>query len=221
MSENKTLKRIENYIFDLDGTLINTGNFILTSLKMSFDAVGINIDASKIHKRIIGPPLETMIKSLDETISDDSVSRVVDAMRRIQLELPESEYPSFEGVLSVVQQLKNNNKRLFVATNRGKMTVSKILKANGLYELFDDIYTIDKYDDRKLSKSQMIQEIMYKYGLDRLSTVMVGDTEEDLNGAKSVGCDFIGVSWGYAVDKHKFEQDSKYYVTAANQIILP
>ena len=210
--------KIENYIFDIDGTLIDTADFILKSLKMALDEMGISVDSSKMHKRIIGPPLNVLIKNLNDDCDDATVDEIVKKVRRIQLTLPANSYPNFDGVLPMLELLKNKNKKLFVATNRSGHSTINILKGNGLYDFFDDVYTPDKYADKRFSKSQMIQEIIKEHGLEKKATIMVGDTEEDQKGAEIAGCGFIGVSWGYAADEHKFEQVSDLYITNPDQI---
>ena len=218
--EKRLLTRIENYIFDLDGTLINTADFILKSLKMALDEMELSVDCSKMHKGIIGPPLDVMIKNLGYGFDDATIGKIVQKVRSIQLTLPASDYPNFMGILPTLELLKSKGKKLFVATNRSVHSTISILKENGLYNLFDDVYIPDKYADKRLSKSQMIQEVTKEHGLEKSATIMVGDTEEDQKGAENAGCGFIGVSWGYAADKHKFEQVSDLYVTNIEQIIF-
>jgi len=218
MNKN-SLAKTENYIFDLDGTLISTAGFILTALKMALDEMGISLEPSKMHKRIIGPPLAVMIKNLSDDFDDATVDEIVKRYRSIQMTLPAESYPNFEGVLPLLELLKSQNKKLFIATNRSSISTFHVLKQNKLHDFFDDIYTNDKHGEKKLSKSEMIQEIIEKHDLEKETTIMIGDTEADQKGAKTAGCTFIGVSWGYAADEHKFKQGSDLYITHINQIL--
>ena len=61
---------IHNYIFDLDGTLIDSSNQVLFCLEHALVSAGVLFDKSKLTSNVIGPPLVQSIKNADYILKD-------------------------------------------------------------------------------------------------------------------------------------------------------
>ena len=193
-------KKILNYIFDLDGTLINSSEEVLMCLKKAFITANCFIDETLFKSDIIGPPVKDIIKNLTPDIQDEIKLNEVMQNFRLIYDYDENDISVlYSGIEDFIKDLKESGCKLFVATFKPKIPTIRLV--NKFFpNVFDDVYTIDKYD-KTMTKSEMLEDIISKYGLNKSETVMIGDAQSDMLAAKSVGRAGIGVMWGYSNDK--------------------
>ena len=95
----------------------------------------------------------------------------------------------------MLDDLKRNNYKLCIATNKTKKQVDKLLSMNDFNKYFDIVFYAK--DDGSLSKKDMLCEIKTKYGVKDVNYYMVGDTLGDYQAAINNGYVFIGANYGY------------------------
>ena len=213
----KPSRAINNYIFDMDGTLINSSEEVLLCLKKAFIKANCFIDESLFTSEVIGPPLKDIIKNLAHNIQDDiKLNEVMQNFRQIY-DYDENDISIlYDGVEDFIKDLKERGCKLFVATFKPKIPAMRLV--NKFFpNIFEDVYTIDKYD-KTMTKSEMLADIIVKYELDKSQTVMIGDAQSDMLAAKSVGIVGIGAMWGYGQDKTNLVNDSTYVVNHISDI---
>jgi len=188
------MNKFDNFIFDFDGTLVDTQIDIKESLKKAiYSAKGTTIDISSIR---IGPPLEEMIRSLLTIVSDNEIKEIVNSFRAIYSDCGFINTFCYLDIEKLLFELKKKGKQVFVATNKpGYLTKKIINKLNIHY--FDDIATIDSVEGSSLSKKEMISLLIEKHSLIRSFTLMIGDTASDINAAHNNGVFSVGVGYGY------------------------
>lgn len=197
---------IKNYIFDLDGTLADSSREVLFCFEKAFEKIGIEIDKTRLNSDVIGPPLVDIIKLIAPHIKDDIelLDKVVEVFREIY-DYDENDISTlYDGVYELLLDLKKEGKRLFVATFKPMLPTLRVMKKLGL-DMFEDVYTIDKFGE-KITKTEMIEDIIKKYGLKKEETVMIGDAINDMNAAKNAGIKGVAALWGYESDKQKLAQ---------------
>ena len=106
----------ENYIFDLDGTIVNSSEEIIKCLKQAFYDANITVAEEKFSSDIIGPPIHQIIKSVCENIDETSLQKVISNFRKIYDYDIEDVSFLYQGVLKTLKSFKASGKRLFVAT---------------------------------------------------------------------------------------------------------
>ena len=188
-----------NYIFDLDGTIINSSNEVLLCFEKAFAKANYKIDKSKLTPHVIGPPLKEIIKLIAPEIPENDMQQVMANFREIYDydENDISEY--YSGIEEFLRQAKKDGKRLFIATFKPEKPTRRIEKQFKM-DMFEDIYTIDKFG-KHITKAEMIEDILNKYNLKKEETVMIGDAPSDVIAAKQAGIKGIGVLWGYGENK--------------------
>lgn len=196
---------IKNYIFDLDGTIINSSEEVLLCFKKAFDLSNVSIDESRLTTEVIGPPLVDIIKLIAPDLNDEAkINLVMQNFRQIY-DNDENDISCFyDGIFEFLQKLKRENKKVFLATFKPMLPTMRIIKKMKL-DMFDDIYTIDKFGG-KITKSEMIEDIVNKYALKKEETVMIGDAITDMTAAKQAGVVGIAALWGYEKDKLKLAE---------------
>ncbi|MFA7675486.1 MAG: HAD-IA family hydrolase [Endomicrobiia bacterium] len=208
----KQFDNFDNFIFDLDGTLIDSSAEVLRCLEKSFNECNVKFDKSKLTSNIMGPSLAEIVKIVIPTLNDnDVIQNIVLKYRSLYDNDSDDKTQLYDGVFEWLLHLKSNNKKIFIATNKPKIPTIRLIK-NLNIDFFNDIYTVDKYDTRKLTKQQMIEEIIEKYSLIKNKTVMVGDIITDIDAANKAGIKSLAVLWGYAKDKNVIKEKSDFYL---------
>ncbi len=213
---------IENIIFDLDGTLIDSMEDIVICLKKAFNIYGIN--NININKSDIGPPLIEMIKNIASELDEEQIKEIVKNFRIYYDNHDYSKTILHNGVRKLLITLKKLNIKLFLATNKPVLPTNKIMKKLNI-DYFSDIITHDIIEGKKLSKTEMILHLIKKWNMNRDKTIMVGDSENDIIAAHENSIISIAVLNGYGhidtIDKHKpsYKVDNiKHILTIINQI---
>ncbi len=190
----------DNFIFDLDGTIINSSEEVLLCLDKTFKNLNLSYDETKLNLGIIGPPLSFMMNVLrPQLVEDNMTEAAVNEFNLIYDNKEDDKSFIYKGMYEVLTELKSRNKRLFIATNKFIPPTVRLIKKFNL-NMFEDFYTIDKLPNTN-SKSDMINDILQKYSLNPEETIMIGDTVFDVKAAKSSNVISGGVLWGYGADK--------------------
>lgn len=208
--------QINNYILDLDGTIINSSNEVLLCFEKAFTQSNYKIDKSRLTPNVIGPPLKEIIKLIAPEINENDIEIVMENFRLIYDydEHDISEY--YSGVLEFLNKAKNSGKKLFIATYKPEKPTRRIEKQFKM-DMFEEIYTIDKFGEH-ITKTQMINDILNKFNLKKEETVMIGDASSDVISAKEAGVTGIGVLWGYGDDKTNLIKNSDYVVKNTQEL---
>lgn len=208
--------QINNYILDLDGTIINSSNEVLLCFEKAFAQSNYKIDKSRLTPNVIGPPLKEIIKLIAPEINENDIEIVMENFRLIYDydEHDISEY--YSGVLEFLNKAKNSGKKLFIATYKPEKPTRRIEKQFKM-DMFEEIYTIDKFGEH-ITKTQMINDILNKFNLKKEETVMIGDASSDVISAKEASVTGIGVLWGYGDDKTNLIKNSDYVVKNTQEL---
>lgn len=202
------MNNIKNFIFDLDGTLVNSSDEVLNCIKKSFEQSGYNIDYKRLVPEVIGPPLKNIIQEIAPDLTDETkINEIMLNFRQIYDYDDNDISVIYEGIYEFLCEIKISGRKLFIATFKPEIPTMRIVKKFGFDKLFDDIYTIDKFGG-KITKEEMISDIISKYNLDKSQTVMIGDASTDMLAAKSAGIHGIGVLWGYGNNRTSLEENS-------------
>ena len=179
--------------FDLDGTLTDSGEGIMNCATLALEHFGLPVPSREEMRVFVGPPLDqTFIKF---GIPADKTDEAIRVFRSRYTTVGKFENFPYPGVANMLQALKDQGHRLFVATSKPEVMANEVLRHFDLDGYFEQIAgaTLDG------SRSHKADVITYLLGLtgDVGQTVMVGDTAFDVTGAAAHGIPTIGVSWGY------------------------
>lgn len=214
-----SLKNIENFIFDMDGTILNSSTEVLKCLRKAYEETGIAYDASRISTDVIGPPLRGIFQLISPEITDSEVLDRLESVYRKYYDYSEDDSSVlYDGIFDLLNLLNKMNKKLFIATNKPAIPTMRLMKSLGL-DFFIDIYTLDKFENKQINKKMMVKDIIDKYNLDKAKTVMIGDASGDVQAGKINGILSVGVLWGYAKDKKPLIEASDLVVDSVLELI--
>ena len=180
-------------LFDLDGTLTDSGPGIINCSAMTLERYGLPVPSREEMRVFVGPSLhETFMKF---GIPEEEADNAVEVFRSRYNTIGKFENAPYPGIREMLETLQNHGHRLFVATSKPEKTAIEVLEHFDLARYFSLICGATE----SRSRTEMAEVI--KYLLDQVGgegpILMVGDTAFDVLGAKAHGIDTIGVSWGY------------------------
>ena len=188
---------MKHIIFDLDGTLTDSGEGIINSVLYAYEKMGLPLPAEGCRREFVGPPLS-------ESFAAHGVpaERIDEAIRTYRERYVggggKYENRVYDGIPELLENLKAAGCRLYVGTSKPEPVSNDILKKFDLHKYFDIIAGATE-DLTRETKTQVLEYLVEQIGTksedDEL--VMVGDTKYDVLGAADLSIPCIGVSWGY------------------------
>lgn len=180
-------------LFDLDGTLTDSGEGITKCVKLALDHFGIPFRSLDDLRVFVGPPLRESF--LRFGVPEDKIEEAIAVYRSRYTTVGKFENTPYPGIQELLEKLKAQGHRLFVATSKPETMSVEILDKFGLSGYFEAICgaTLDQSRD---TKSAVIAYLLNKIRGTK-DVVMVGDTTFDILGAAEHSIPTIGVSWGY------------------------
>ena len=195
-------------LFDLDGTLNDSGIGIKNSFIYTLNKYNIKFNHNDLDK-LVGPPLHYSFTNYFDMSEEDATEAIKTYREYFKIKgLYENEvYP---GVYELLETLKKNNVKLAIATSKPIKFTIDILKYFNLYEYFDYV-SAAPIDDNTTTKSDIVRNAINNINVDKKDIVMVGDRQYDIIGANDNGIDSIGVLYGYG-NLEEFKENNATYV---------
>ena len=180
-------------LFDLDGTLTDSGEGIMNCAKLALEHYGLPIPTEAELRTFVGPPLhESFIRF---GVPPEEADNAIKIYRSRYIPIGKFENHPYDGIRQVLQQLKAAGHTLYVATSKPEAMSVEILEHFDLAKYFD-IIAGASFDRSRSSKEDVIAYLLEQCG-DYDRKIMVGDTAFDVIGAKAHGIPTVGVAWGY------------------------
>lgn len=180
-------------LFDLDGTLTDSGEGIINCAILALEHFGLPIPDRETLRVFVGPPLhETFIKF---GVPADKADEAVSVYRSRYIPIGMYENAPYPGIRELLETLKAQGHTLYVATSKPEWMAVDILKKFRLDGYFDLICGATM-DTSRTDKGQVIAYLLEQAG-GTGQAIMVGDTKFDVIGAAAHNIPTVGVSWGY------------------------
>lgn len=181
-------------VFDWDGTLMDSEARIVSCVHAAARDMAIESPADDRVRDIIGLGLKEALEKLFPGTDDSFKERFIDHYRHYFLHEDSTPSLLFPHALEVLNSLAGEDYLLAVATGKGRPGLNKVLAETGLQSLFH----ATRCADETFSKPhpEMLIQIMDELGVEPSDTLMIGDTEYDLQMAINAGTHGLGVSYG-------------------------
>ncbi len=183
-------------LFDLDGTIIDSGLGITNSVTYALKKYGIEVaDRTELYK-FIGPPLYKSFMNF-YGFSEEEAHKGVDYYREYYNEQGVYQNDVYEGIEEVLQELYKRGKKIILATSKPEYFAKKILEHIGFAKYFTFIAGSEMSHTR-VDKIEVMEYAFENCGItDYSKAIMIGDREYDIVGANHFKMDSIGVLFGY------------------------
>ncbi len=187
-----------NFIFDLDGTLVDSLPGIAAALVAAFESIGRTLPEANLRAEI-GPPISVIARRLAPSLTDLETLAIEQAYRPLYDDHHWSLTTLFPGVGATLHTLNRRGHSLFLLTNKPRVPAVRILEHLGLSHLFTDLYTRDCATPSFASKTLMLEALVAHHSLDPAASILVGDTAEDGEAAHANSIPFVFVTYGYGL----------------------
>jgi pyrophosphatase PpaX len=195
---------IDTIVFDFDGTLIDTNRAVLESWQAAArELIGHEFSYDRL-KTTLGEPLEHTASYL---FPDHDTEESVAAYRRFHYEHFQDMIEVFPGVPEMLDRLKKEGYHLVLVTNRRRRTTEIGLKQYGLETYFDAIVTVGEAPKDKPEPEHIWHTLdLIGRGPEAvnggsLPAILVGDSQNDMQGGHNAGLKTVRVGWAMATDE--------------------
>lgn len=180
-----------NIIFDLDGTLFQTDRCVINAVNELCRRNELGIVSEEMMKENIGKRSADFLgRILPADVDPNAFYEEYSLLERNEISKNAQLY---KNVVKLLSELKEKGHHLFVCSNGSKEYIDLVLNKTHSAQYFDEVYSA-KY----ISKGEVVKKII---GDGSISTIMVGDTNTDLDAALENKVPFIGVTYGYGDEK--------------------
>jgi phosphoglycolate phosphatase len=184
--------------FDLDGTLLDSLPGIAYSLRAAFAACGLRMMELDL-RTLVGPPVRTMLRRLGSGLSEDELDRLEGEFRASYDGSGWRMTHCYPGAHEMLGAMRERGLRLFVVSNKPRHIAMRILEAEAIAALFEEIVTKDSRQPPYAGKDDMMVTLLAAHRLQPGDCVMVGDTVEDGLAAAKAQMRFVLMIQGYGV----------------------
>lgn len=180
-------------LFDLDGTLTDSGEGIINCATLALKHFGLPVPSREEMGVFVGPPLDKTF--IQFGVPAEKAQEAIDVFRSRYVVVGKFENKPYPGIHQLLDTLKKQGHRLFVATSKPEVTALEVLEKYELTPYFEQIVGAT-LDGTRSHKADVIAYLLNKIGNPE-QMLMVGDTEFDVLGAAAHNIPTIGVAWGY------------------------
>lgn len=206
-------------LFDLDGTITESGPGIINSVKYALEKMGYPSDDIETLRKFIGPPLKFSYMEyygMTEEQAEEGIIRYREYYT-VQGIFDNSVY---EGIISSFKALREAGKKLVIATSKPEKFAKMIAEHFEFAEYFEMICGASM-DEKRVEKAEVIAYALDEMGIkaeELDSVLMIGDRKHDILGAKENNLKSMGVLYGYG-DRDELEAAGvDYIVEKASEI---
>ena len=185
----------EHILFDLDGTLTESGPGIINSARHALAANGHPDPGDDVLRTFVGPPLEGSFRDVCGLSGEQAAACVASFRARFQ-EKGIHENALYPGIRKLLEQLRAAGKTLHVATSKPLVLAEQVLANFGIASYFTSVSGVPLALTDK-GKADVIRDALAENGIRPENAVMVGDRLYDIEGAKANGVLPVGVLYGY------------------------
>lgn len=207
---------IKNIFFDLDGTINNSGIGIKKAIKYALKNFDIEIESEEFIKKYIGPPLLDCFMEFNGLSREDS-EKALKYYRDYYNTIGKFEAEVYDGMIDLLKELKEKGANLYVATSKPEDVMYDVLTHFNLLQLFDAVYGAS-LDSTRNKKTAVIKYALETGGMERETSIMIGDHHHDVLGAKENGMKSVAVTYGYGDRLEIFNSNPDYTVSTVAQL---
>lgn len=181
-------------LFDLDGTLIESGRGIITIARAVLGEIGWPDQPDAAMIKMVGPPLENCYSDILK-VPPELLPAALEKHRALSKTMGMDLMSLYPGISELLAALRKAGAELGVVTSRATPTAGNLVEHFGIVPYFDIVR--GGTPGGNAEKLSILRGALNDLNAERGTTVMVGDRYFDLLAAKEAGVDSVGVTYGY------------------------
>lgn len=207
-------------LFDLDGTLTQSGEGITKCVQYALEKMGIVEEDLEKLECFIGPPLKNSFMKYADFTEEQAEQAIVYYRERYETigMFENCLYPKIPDLLELLQI---NDKIMGVASSKPEKYVKQILEHFEIASYFQEIVG-SEMNGQRVTKAEVIEEALARLGMqtERDKVIMVGDRAEDVLGAMSCGIQCVGATYGYGGEEELREAGAVYLAETVEDLAV-
>lgn len=211
-------KPFDFVLFDLDGTLTDSGPGILNCLEYALEDQGIEYPEREVMRSFLGPPLAVTFRE-HFGMNDFQITQALVKYRERYHDVGLFENSVYDGIPELLTQLHTAGIPMATATSKPEYSATRILEHFELDQYFEFIGAA-ALDGSRDSKTLVIKHTLASINAhpSTHSMIMIGDRFHDVHGAKDHGIATIGVLWGYGDESELREAGAQHIAANPRQL---
>ena len=199
--------RYDPVLFDLDGTVVDSGAIILASLRHATQTVlGETIPDERLLATVGGSGLASQMRDFAPDRVDELVRVYTEHNAPLHAELV-----ACDGMLELLEDLKADGRKLGIVTAKRRATVQLAFDTVPIEHLFDVVVAGDEIDRQKPHPEPLL-EALAQFGARPATAAYVGDSPFDIQAAKAGGLTAVAVTWGRIHDRDRLEREEPDHI---------
>jgi len=210
---------LTTFLFDLDGTIIDSIELILRSYRhtMALHRCNEPMPPDEMWIKGLGTTLWTQFGQITE--DKEEIERMVQTYRTYNLTHHDALVKPYEGVVDEIRRLKANQKQLGVVTSKLRDGAMRGLRISGLDEAFDIVIGCDDVTHSKPHPEPVLRAVE-ELGVKPAETVFVGDSRHDMESGRAAGVQTAAVLWGPFDRNHLADLKPDYWLEKPSDLRL-
>lgn len=204
--------RYDPILFDLDGTVVDSGAIILASLRHATQTVlGETIPDERLLATVGGSGLASQMRDFDPERVDELVRVYTEHNQPLHAELA-----ACDGMIELLEDLQAEGRKLGIVTAKRRATVELAFARVPIEHLFDVVVAGDQTDRQKPHPEPLLRAIA-QLGTAANGAAYVGDSPFDMQAAKAGGLASIGVTWGRIHTRERLEREQPDHIVDSSE----
>lgn len=212
------MNKFKYILFDLDGTLIDSGKGIINAVKYALKKYGIDETNEALLRSFVGPPLNQQFAKCYSFSAEKSLEAVM-VFREYYETKGILENEMYKDIDKVLKHLKEQGNFLMVATSKPEKFAHNILAQHDLEKYFDFIGG-SLVDGSRVTKIQVLDHVLKTNEINNADeALMIGDTKYDMIGAKNFNLKTVAVTYGYGTKEELLAAKPDFVVDTPTEIL--
>jgi pyrophosphatase PpaX len=203
-------------LFDLDGTLIDSGAMIVASMRHAAATVlGRDVPEPQLRAAVGGPGLVAQMRALDESRVDE----LVEAYRAHNEPLHDGLEPC-AGIEDALETLRAEGRRLGIVTAKRHPTVKLAFRVLPRLEPFFDVVVAAEDTQRHKPDPEPVELALTRLEAQPADAAYVGDSPFDIAAARAAGVFSVAVTWGGIHERQRLERERPDAIVSTPEELL-
>lgn len=209
----------KTFIFDLDGTLLNTLHDLAAAVNYSLRENGMKEHTIDDIRRFVGNGVKKLIeRAVPNGTETSKLNDVFTDFRSYYMEHYLDATKPYEGISETLQELKKRGCKMAVVSNK-MMAATQKLVAHFFPEIEVAMGENEAIGIRKKPAPDMVLEALKRLGVEQETAVYIGDSDVDIQTAKNAGVPCISVLWGFRDKKFLVEHGAQQFIDSPEEIL--
>ena len=208
------------FIFDLDGTLLNTIGDLAVGCDYMLSLRGLPTHTYEEYCSFVGNGIMRLVERAlpEELRTADYVKAARKDFVDFYIDHIDAHTVPYQGMVELVTELQQRGAKLAVASNKFQAGTDKLIK-----KFFPTIEWVEVCGNREgvplKPDTALVDMILEKAALEREGCVMIGDSGVDIQTARNAGIRSVGVSWGFRSREELVENGADHIADNATELL--